>query len=461
MAKQSMILDMLKTPAQVREEQLTKLRERSLAQASLLKAPQATTGIPGLLTGFAQQELANIPVDFNQMARRAFGGAGALARGMGASPETAGAISRGGMSGEEQQALITQNILKSANMKDPASMMAAADKLRQSGNTQAAQLLTEKAQALDLQLKELDFKRREIEAKEGKLELDEDKAFLSRTLGIDSNVLASVDPTSAAQAVNILKSKLPYESQEAVNTRARNVLKMKPTGKGVQVSYDLNGLADIFREAAAESEGKEAAKTAEDAFKTLQESALQSTSLQRDINATRSTLTAFEAAGGEPGRLEELKRSSLGLLRGFGVDLPYDQAQQLDLGEFIDFLANRGLTQLAGTFKGSQSEKELLAIQRMTPQARYQPNTLRRIINILQTEVYANQFIYKEGIAYRNANRGRILGWDPVNSAIKFNNLFNELVQLQTLRQQQGGTLTNQADEDRRLELLDQLTVYR
>jgi len=149
------------------------------------------------------------------------------------------------------------------------------------------------------------------------------------------------------------------------------------------------------------------------------------------------------------------------LLRGFGVDLPYEQAQQLDLGEFIDFLANRGLTQLAGTFKGSQSEKELLAIQRMTPQARYQPNTLRRIINILQTEVYANQFIYKEGIAYRNANRGRILGWDPVNSAIKFNNLFNELVQLQTLRQQQGGTLTNQADEDRRLELLDQLTVYR
>lgn len=51
MAQQSMILNMLKTPQQVREEQLAKLRKQSTAQAKLLASPvSATTALHGLIS---------------------------------------------------------------------------------------------------------------------------------------------------------------------------------------------------------------------------------------------------------------------------------------------------------------------------------------------------------------------------------------------------------------------------
>ena len=148
MAK-SMILDMLKTPQQVREEQLNRLREQSLAQASLMQPVRGTTALPGLISGFAQQQMANIPVETNKMLRRAGGAAGSFAEAAGARPEVAQALRLAGVSPEERQAEATQGLIRNMIPGDPQSMRAVARQLQERGLTKAAMELLQQAMQIE------------------------------------------------------------------------------------------------------------------------------------------------------------------------------------------------------------------------------------------------------------------------------------------------------------------------
>lgn len=145
---QSMILDMLKTPQQVREEQLAKLRQRSTSQAQLLGAPvSATTALPGLLRSFAAGEMAQQGVDMNQIARRASTAAGSVA-GMLGYGDAQQALSQAFVSPEERQAGQAQSIMKGLDPNDPAAMKEAADQLASIGLTGAATRLSERAEGI-------------------------------------------------------------------------------------------------------------------------------------------------------------------------------------------------------------------------------------------------------------------------------------------------------------------------
>ena len=157
---QSMILDMLKTPQQVREQQLEKLRQQSLAQANLLQPTRATTGIPGMITGFAQQQMARMPVEYNKMARRAGGAAGTIAESLGASPEVGQALRQAGVTPEELQAQETQGLIRNMIPGDPASMRAVAGQLQKRGLTKAAMELLQQAMQIEKTQAETEAARR-------------------------------------------------------------------------------------------------------------------------------------------------------------------------------------------------------------------------------------------------------------------------------------------------------------
>jgi len=145
---QSMILDMLKTPQQVREEQLAKLRQRSTSQAQLLGAPvSATTALPGLLRSFAAGEMAQQGVDMNQIARRASTAAGSVA-GMLGYGDAQQALSQAFVSPEERQAGQAQSIMKGLDPNDPVAMKEAAKQLAAIGLTGAATQLSERAEGI-------------------------------------------------------------------------------------------------------------------------------------------------------------------------------------------------------------------------------------------------------------------------------------------------------------------------
>ena len=166
MMAESMILNMLKTPSQVREEQLAKLRAESTSQAQLLGAPVGgTTALPGLIRSFAAQQMQEQGVDLNKAARRAQGAAGGLFSALGR-PEVGQAIQQGALSPEERQAQAGQSILSQVKPGDPDSMMNAAIELQKRGLTGAAQQLQQRAEAIKTQQEEKAFREREFTFRE-------------------------------------------------------------------------------------------------------------------------------------------------------------------------------------------------------------------------------------------------------------------------------------------------------
>jgi len=159
----SMILSMLKTPQQVRQEQLAKLREKSLAQASLLAQPVAgaQTALPGLLRNYAAGIAAEIPTDIAQATR-------GITRGVGGMLGAAGyldagkAIAGATVTPEERLAATRQQILKGVNTADSTQLLEAANQLSSAGDTVGASALTTRAQELEKTAAETGLTRAKI-----------------------------------------------------------------------------------------------------------------------------------------------------------------------------------------------------------------------------------------------------------------------------------------------------------
>lgn len=183
---QSMFKELLKTPQQVREERLAKMREDSAAQAALLSRGSAgSTALPGLLRGFAAQQLVEQGPIAENLVRRGLLGLSSLAsvpqREIMAStsrvdpetlepigggervgtgqmaqryPELAGALARASMSPEEQQAAVTSSIARQAGTDDPEKLRALADRLRKANRPDAAEQFDERATKLETEARE-------------------------------------------------------------------------------------------------------------------------------------------------------------------------------------------------------------------------------------------------------------------------------------------------------------------
>ena len=181
---QSMFRELLKTPQQVREERLAKMRENSAAQAALLSRGRgASTALPGLLSGFAAQQMVEQGPIAENLIRGGLLGLSGIA---GAMPQTtqvpgrttmitpdgqevttetmreapstaskiAGALARASMSPEEQQAAVTSSIARQAGTDDPEKLRALANRLREAGRPDAAEQFDERATKLETEARQ-------------------------------------------------------------------------------------------------------------------------------------------------------------------------------------------------------------------------------------------------------------------------------------------------------------------
>jgi hypothetical protein len=146
---QSMILDMLKTPQQVREEQLAKIRQQSAAQAQILAQPvRGTTALPGLLSRFAAGEAMEQRVDLDKAARRAAGALGSTA-GMLGYAKAESSLRDALKTPEERLAGIRQSVMKGVDVSNSNELIAAAKRLSDAGDTQGAASLQKQAQQVE------------------------------------------------------------------------------------------------------------------------------------------------------------------------------------------------------------------------------------------------------------------------------------------------------------------------
>lgn len=195
-APQSMILDMLKTPQQVREEQLAKMRQDSAAQAQLLAQPvRGTTALPGLLSRFAAGEALEQRTDLNKAARRAAGAVGGALQVAGYD-EAAQQARQALATPEERLAQNRQGILKGVDTGSSKELMLAAKRLQEQGDTAGSSRLIAQAQ--------------QIEKQSAETALTREKALTEVTVRLKNMAAAGIDE---ARRMEVLQ-KLPFELTE-------------------------------------------------------------------------------------------------------------------------------------------------------------------------------------------------------------------------------------------------------
>jgi hypothetical protein len=177
MADNSLIRDLLKTPEQMRRERYETLRQGARAQAQLMGGGPATTALPGLLTGLAQQAMIQQAPMAEQMKQRGLLGLSSLA---GVLPQTqtktgsttmiagdgqevtvptsrevptmAADLKRelavASMSPEERVQAQTRGILQAGGTKKPEELIKLAEQLRAAGRYDLAETFETRAKSL-------------------------------------------------------------------------------------------------------------------------------------------------------------------------------------------------------------------------------------------------------------------------------------------------------------------------
>jgi len=147
MAQQSMLMGLLKTPSQVRQEQQEKLAQDAFARSQQMITGGGTTALPGILSRYGAQAAQRGAMAGAGLLRGVTGGLGQAVGG-----DMGQRIADLGVPAAERQARAGQEAVAGINYSDPDSMKRAATKLQAINPQAAAQLfqqalLVEKTQA--------------------------------------------------------------------------------------------------------------------------------------------------------------------------------------------------------------------------------------------------------------------------------------------------------------------------
>jgi hypothetical protein len=229
-----LLSQLLKTPQQIRQEQLDRIRQESLLG---VRAQQPISGamsaLPSIYQNFTNQALARQGTDIAQAFRGATQGIGGMLGAVGA-PELGRSVSQLSVSPEERQASAAQQALQGVVPSDPASLEAAAQRLQQLGLTAAAQQLVERARILRQRTKDTDTA--DVRTFKFYQELSpEDRELFAEALGRGARMrdlggeILVINPDGSTE--RIPKSIPPAQTPEAVGEREAAKVEGKTTAE--------------------------------------------------------------------------------------------------------------------------------------------------------------------------------------------------------------------------------------
>lgn len=147
---ESLIADLLKTPGQVRREQLDKLNKQGATSAqTMLTGTRFGSPIGGALQSLAGVGMEMMPAMTSQMFRGATGLLGGIAGAAGARPEVVEAIQQAQYSPEERRAAELAEFAKEGVSTDPKGLRLLSAKLMEMGQPDAAIKVEEQASRIE------------------------------------------------------------------------------------------------------------------------------------------------------------------------------------------------------------------------------------------------------------------------------------------------------------------------
>lgn len=246
---EGLLQGLLKTPQQVREEQLLRMQQQAVAGRQLQSPLNARSALPGIFSNVLAQQAPALATDVAQAARGITQGVGGMLSAVG-QQGLGQAIAGATISPEERQASAAQQAVQGVNPSDPASLEAAAQRLQQLGLTAAAQQLVERARILRQRTGDTDTA--DVRTFKFYQELaPEDRELFAEALGrgarmrdLGGEVLV-VNPDGSTQ--RIPKSIPPAQTPEAVGEReAAKVEGKTTTEKRLEAPQQIERLSQMI-----------------------------------------------------------------------------------------------------------------------------------------------------------------------------------------------------------------------
>lgn len=196
-------------------------------------------------------------------------------------------------------------------------------------------------------------------------------------------------------------------------------------GKTLQESLG-EGLGALGKIVAAgqKKESEEAGQLATKNFDALGGAVAAGTASKRNITVLDNALkNAFTGSFAD---------TKTGIIKGFdalGVPVNQELRQAASNTELINAMGTRYVFPLVKNFPGSLAAKELDRLEKTSPNALQQPETIRSLVDLLKVDLAENEFTYNKAKEYRAANKGSSIGFNQADAKIDFQN------KLTTLRQ--------------------------
>lgn len=333
----SMLQNLLKTPRQIREEQLLKMQQEAAGRAQLGGPIRgASSALPGIFSSVLQQQRPALATDIAQTARGLTQGLGGML-GAAGYQQVGQALAQATVTPEERQAAQMQAATKDLQMGNLESMKQALKRLQEAGAPLEATLalsdaiakrektLLDRAAAArgeQLQRDLFGIKEREIELKEAEFEAQQ---ILGGALG-DFD-LSTEDGVNSAVELLMSKGKVA----EAV--RLKNAYKKEQSAAEKAIEYFAKKFTNGDMEAAKEMyiETKRTEPLLADTSKKLEQDFEKATATVSRINTANDALRILDSGKVNIGALPKTRQGALKLLQdtlGLNVD---DSVQRTEL----------------------------------------------------------------------------------------------------------------------------------
>ena len=254
---------LLKTPTQVRTEQMALLEELGRKKAEALSTP-TTSNIANILMGMGKTGVEGAPMMADLTTRGITSALGYLSGDQG--------VRELGLSPEEREAGAITRLTKKYGTS-VEGLRKTADALREKGYSAVASKFSAKADEKEIKEETLKIEKEKLKLDKRKFKLEEDKSFAEVALGVSSGTLSSASPSSVAKALQHIR-KNPGDIDGALA-----LIKDKETGNTI-VNIDQKGESEF-----AKFLGKENATAYTDSRKNVKSSnvSLKNLSVMKDL----------------------------------------------------------------------------------------------------------------------------------------------------------------------------------
>lgn len=260
------------------------------------------------------------------------------------------------------------------------------------------------------------------EALQTKKTLEDELAALTRGKEATPTELATL--FNEQGKLDPVKDKAKYDAYTA---KIKKLTTGKSMGEeiGAGVAAGLGVLGEALKPA-LKKEGEKTGEFAATDFNTLGSAVAAGTASKRNVRILKENLdSAFT------GSFADAKKGVSSALIGLGLPVGTDIKNAVSGTELINAMGTRYVFPLVKNFPGSLAAKELDRLEKTAPNTLQQPETIKRLVSLLEADIAENEFTYNRAKKYKEDKKS-VIGFNQADQKIEFQQKYNQLQDLVT-----------------------------